>query len=153
MWSFEGEFIARFSKEYEVVPITDDVWAGELDRRLQGFLARMESTGNRQNLDVQGELAATRRRFREEKRLPSLPVHGRRMRADAGGNIWIEAWPDDQIFPSSIWHLFLAESERFAGTVEMPPRFRPTAIYTDAVVGIHKDDLDVESVREYPIIR
>jgi hypothetical protein len=152
-WSFNGDPLYRHRKDHEVVPISDPVWDGELERWEQSFLERMESTGNRQRLNVQSELAAMRRRFRDKKRLPNLPVHGRRMLADANGNIWIEAWPDDLASPSPQWHLFLAESRRFVGTVEMPPRFRPTAIYSDAVVGVHRDDLDVESVREYPIIR
>lgn len=152
-WSFRGRFMARYKKDHEVVPITDEVWAGELERREENFLARMGSTGNRQRLDVQAELAAMRRRFRGEKRLPTLPVHGRRMKADSDGNIWIEAWPDDLNRPSFTWHLFLAESEGFVGSVEMPPRFRPVSIYSDLVVGIQTDELDVQSVRVYPILK
>ncbi len=59
----------------------------------------------------------------------------------------------DQTRASPTWHVFLAEAERFVGTVELPAGFRPTAIYADAILGVQRDELDVESIREYKVIR
>lgn len=54
--------------------------------------------------------------------------------------------------PVRDWIAVSAEG-RWLGTVQMPPGFEPHAFTADGVVGLYKDDMGVEQVRDYAILR
>jgi hypothetical protein len=70
---------------------------------------------------------------------------------DDAGNIWILDY-DDRINPAGGWSVYDAEG-RLVARVRMPETFRPQHIGQDFVLGVERDDLDVEHVRLYPLIR
>jgi hypothetical protein len=67
---------------------------------------------------------------------------------DADGNSWMRAYraPFDE--GDARWHIVDGEGVWRADAL-LPGRLRVTRITADAVVGIHRDDLGVESVRVY----
>jgi hypothetical protein len=69
---------------------------------------------------------------------------------DASG-VWLRPFqfPDDTA--GAVWPGFNANGY-YEGTVSMPPRFRPTAVNGDIVLGVYQDSLDVESVRAYRVV-
>jgi hypothetical protein len=90
---------------------------------------------------------------------PTLPAFGG-ITVDTEGNIWVrEAYVGDYIprggwgqvpdFPTQ-WSVF-GPTGRWLVDVTMPPRFRPMQITRDAVLGLARDDDDVEHVRLYRI--
>lgn len=70
--------------------------------------------------------------------------------ADAEGNVWVQefVWP----LGGRLWSVLSPEG-RWLGEVEMPERLRPTHIGRDFVVGVWRDDLDVQHVRVHAIRR
>lgn len=67
------------------------------------------------------------------------------------GGLWLHPFrlPDDTA--ALAWPRFDAEGF-YEGTALMPPRFRPTAVRGNVVLGVYQDALDVEFVRAYRLI-
>lgn len=70
---------------------------------------------------------------------------------DEAGNLWLEDFraPSDTV---TRWTVF-EPGGRMLGGVAVPEGFRPTHIGRDFVLGVEKDDMDVEYVREYRLIK
>jgi hypothetical protein len=62
--------------------------------------------------------------------------------------VWLRPFHLPDHSGASSWPMFDA-SGQFEGIATMPPGFRPTAVLRDLVLGVHRDSLDVESVRVY----
>ncbi|HEX7051745.1 MAG TPA: hypothetical protein VF188_16185 [Longimicrobiales bacterium] len=63
------------------------------------------------------------------------------------GGVWLQPFAiGDSI--DSAWQVYDSEGY-YAGRIELPARFRPTAVRGDLVVGVYRDSLDVEFVRAY----
>jgi hypothetical protein len=78
----------------------------------------------------------------------TMPAHGDLL-ADRAGNLWVSEFrvtPDD---PAS-WTVFDPEG-RMLGTVATPARFRVFDVGADYVLGVWRDDVDVEHVRMYSL--
>jgi hypothetical protein len=72
------------------------------------------------------------------------------LRLDTQSNLWVEGGGDAD--DSRTWSVFTPAGEYFAG-VTMPPRFYPYAIGTESVVGVWRDDLDVEYLQVRTIVK
>lgn len=92
-------------------------------------------------------------------RVRTLPATGRLL-VSRGGAIWVER-PDlveDPVLlewtreeqPPSYWDVFEA-SGRFLGTVRLPHTFDPRAVTDREVIGVLRDELDVEHVVRFRI--
>lgn len=95
-----------------------------------------------------------RRVLRERYRgLPvpdSLPVFGDLV-VDRAGRVWVEAYPDPEPDSATSWTVF-DRTGRKLSRLRMPGRFRPLEIGAGYVLGVWKDDLDVEYVRLYRLV-
>ena len=49
------------------------------------------------------------------------------------------------------WGLFDVDG-RWLGSLSLPPRFRLTDVEEDRILGVWRDELDVERVREYQLV-
>ncbi len=79
-----------------------------------------------------------------------FPAHGRLM-TDAGGNLWVQEY----LLPGETatrWTV-LDTAGRWLGMVDMPERFRPNEIGDDYVLGIWRDEADVQFVRMYHLLK
>ena len=74
------------------------------------------------------------------------------MLRDANANLWLKdyGWPPDET--AEIWQVFDANS-RWLGALDMPPRFNLMRVSGNYLLGIARDDLDVEHVRVYRLIK
>jgi hypothetical protein len=68
--------------------------------------------------------------------------------ADAEGNLWVQDFSPGE--PPAGWSVFDPEG-RFLGAVAMPDRFRPQQIGDDFILGVARDELDVERVQLYAL--
>lgn len=94
----------------------------------------------------------TRERLEPRPRVPAVPAFAE-LEVDDAGRLWVRdfamPWQDDR---PARWNVHDADG-RLLGTVEVPADLRVTHIARDAVVGITRDDLDVEHVRVYALRR
>lgn len=82
------------------------------------------------------------------------PAYGR-MLVDAVGNMWVSEYVERQsgLSPDArLWTVFDPQG-RLLGTVEMPASWLVLEIGDDYVLGVWRDDLDVERVRLYELIK
>jgi hypothetical protein len=70
---------------------------------------------------------------------------------DYAGILTIVATPVDRRVPARRWLVF-DSAGLLTATVETPAGFQPRAAAGDRVWGVHRDELDVESVRGYEIV-
>ncbi len=89
-------------------------------------------------------------RVRSAKYPPTLPfIAG--IQAGSDGTLWVQEMgrPGEQRQQFAVFD----STGVFLGRVRAPPRFQPTTIGTNEMVGVWKDSDDVEHVRVYPIRR
>lgn len=68
---------------------------------------------------------------------------------DDAGNIWLADY-DDRIGPAGAWSVHDPDG-RLIARIHMPDRFRPMHIGGDFVLGVERDEFDVEHVRMYRV--
>lgn len=73
------------------------------------------------------------------------------MLLDDDGALWVRGFSRDPD-ASARWDAFDGDG-RLLGTIEMVPRFRPLHVGRDFVLGVWRDDMDVEHVRLYGLTR
>ena len=132
-----GRLHTILRRAYDPRPVTDE----------------MVATLKQEGLDAaQSPESRTRiERWWADRQLPAiLPPHGRRLLRDAADNLWIEEYQARGDVPA--WSVFDAEG-RWLGIVDMPDGFRPLDIGRDYVLGVRRDDLDVEHVQVYDLIK
>jgi hypothetical protein len=81
------------------------------------------------------------------------------IRVDANGNVWVRhtwsRWAPDSDMHDHLerrWTVF-ASRGAMLGDVVTPPRFRLSDIGDDYVLGVWRDEVDVERIREYRLIK
>lgn len=96
------------------------------------------------------EAATMRESFRDLQRVPSLPVY-RSLVADDAARLWVQeyALPGEER-ESDGWILF-DEDGRMLGGVQFPVDFRPLFIDAEVMIGVARDEYDVEYVRVYAL--
>lgn len=91
------------------------------------------------------------RRIYEAMEVPAtLPAHARVV-VDRLNHVWVERYASTS-GPESQWLVFSPVGEA-AGRVTLPARFTPHDIGTDYLLGVLRDDLDVERVIRIPLAR
>jgi hypothetical protein len=81
--------------------------------------------------------------------VPELrPAYGRLL-VDAAGNLWVSEYAAYPVVPVS-WNVFAADGG-LLGEVQMPDRFQVYEIGEDYLLGVWRDEIDVEHVRIYPL--
>jgi hypothetical protein len=78
------------------------------------------------------------------------PAYGD-LRVDPSGHLWVAAFASFPSLPEH-WSVFGPEGQ-WLGSVEMPPRFYPWDFGEDWLLGTEADDLGVEYVVLYPLIK
>lgn len=86
------------------------------------------------------------RRLYEAQPTPSTRPAYAQLLFDAEGRLWVQDYAVDGDARS--WSVF-DQDGAWMGDVTFPPRFRPTQILSDEVVGVWRNELDVEHVRVY----
>lgn len=144
------------SESYEIQAFRPDGQLEALIRRVHETLpVRPEDLSNyireRQRY-VSGENARRRMEamFRGLPIPATMPAHGD-MLLDVEGNLWVEDYqPAGTERPR--WAVF-SGGGRWLGTVELPARFEPFQIGVDFILGQRVDELDVQYLEVYRLIR
>lgn len=111
---------------------------GDLEEYIQG---RLETAPPERRPGIRQEI--------EDMPVPSTkPAYGGVL-ADEVGNLWVSAWALYPDLPES-WTLLDPEG-RWLGEVILPPAFSPFAIGDDWILGVERDEMDVEYVVLYPL--
>lgn len=102
------------------------------------------------------EQAPPRSRVRSQifdiPRVPTLPAYGEMLHVDAAGDLWVrEFTPPWQEDAPSQWAVFDPDG-RWLGTVSTPAGLEVHEIGDDYVLGVARDELDVERVRLHRLI-
>lgn len=136
-----GRLVRLVRRPVEPVPVTDaDVAERKrLDLENMGTVGAAQSAAFRRMVEARWEGAVIP---------PAMPAHGP-MLAGADGRLWVRetAPPADE---TPRWVAF-RDDGTMLGTVALPPRFRALEFGADYVLGVRRDDLDVERVELYPL--
>ena len=136
-WSPEGSLVRLIRRPIEPRAVTQ----ADIDRYKQQQLENASSDNDRRELErTLGEMPYPGR----------MPAHGP-IRLDDDGNLWVTEYSPWTTEPTR-WTVFDREG-RAIGSVTLPPRFTVHQIGSDYVLGLVRDDLDVEQVVVYGLAR
>jgi hypothetical protein len=127
---------------FEPTPVTEEMFQAVLQRRLDG-VDRMRGLSP-------SALQAIRRNLETMPVVEALPPY-RSVLLDAEGNLWVERYPPPGE-EHATWDVFDGEGA-WLGTLTLPPRFEVREVGADYVLGVWIDELDVEFVRQYGLIK
>lgn len=133
-----GRLLQRVRRaDLEPVPVTPDL--ADLDLEL--YMAQEKTHGH-----DQAQLDGMKRMREEMPVAEFLPAY-RDLLVDGEHHLWARRDPGvDDLDAPSVWDIFEA-SGRFLGSLELPPRFEPFEIGGDYVLGVLKDELDIEHLQ------
>ena len=150
----DGRLVRRLSREYEAVPVTSEL----VDRfrdRARAYWDTASTAGER----VLGKANDEARAGMDH--VETLPPIGR-MYASNDGALWVERidlvadpleleWQRPPPPPRETkWDIF-DPAGRFLGTATLPPKFSPRLVGDRWVLGVLRDDLDVQYVARFEI--
>jgi hypothetical protein len=104
----------------------------------------------RRNFPAPEVAAAIAQRIDETPRPDHAPAYGRLL-VDAAGNLWISEYSFVPITPLA-WRVFDHAGNELA-RASLPERFQVFEIGTDYVLGVWRDELDVEQVRMHRLVK
>ena len=162
-----------FGRSTEVAAGGSDVWIGDTDRfeiRRYGFDGRLEALvrwdfepvvvddalierAMREELegaDDDNERRMIRRRWEDIPIPATLPAY-EALRVDRAGNLWIQSFEVPGA-PERVWSVLTREGV-WLGNVSFPDRFRPLEIGDDYVIGRFGDELDVEHIQIWELVK
>jgi len=129
-----GRVVRRFGRAWEPKPVTPE----EKEKYRAQVLSGAQSDFERRDAES---------RLRIMVFADTHPAHDTRMIVDSGGNLWVALQPSETT-ETRMWSVFDPEGV-YLGDVSIPKLLRVKEIGIDAVVGVWRDELDVQSVRAY----
>jgi len=133
----DGRLVRLIRRAWAAPPVTDEALARLLAQRV-----------------AEAPNDEARRRIEESYAdLPTpetMPAY-RDLEIDAGGNLWVRDFEPNDEAPQP-WSVF-TPAGHLLGTLMLPAGFGVTQIGDDFVLGAWRDDLDVEHVRSYALIK
>ena len=161
-----------FGRSTETAGGSAAIWVGETDRfeirrygldgQLDGIVRRafdpiivddaLVQTAMAEELEDadDDQRQAIRRRWESVQVPPTLPAF-EALRVDRVGNLWVQSFEIPGA-PERMWSVFTRDGA-WLGDVAFPDRFRPLEIGDDYVVGRFGDDLDVEHVQIWELVK
>jgi 6-bladed beta-propeller len=130
-----GRHLRSLRRSFGPRPVTDDLLA-----RIRTLELDTVSEGRREFLENDWAARPHAATFR---------AYDANWIADAAGNLWIPGFVTP--FDSATDWTVLDAGGRWLGSVSMPSAFRPEEIGTDYVLGVWKDEFDVETIRRYAL--
>ncbi len=94
-----------------------------------------------------GHEPRVRSSFAEETLPDSIPVFSALL-VDARNRVWVERYQPEYETGPALWWIIGPEG-RIEDTIALPHRFTPYQVDDSLIVGVERDELDVERVREY----
>jgi hypothetical protein len=155
--SFKVRVMDRNGREVRVLRRSiapEAVTADDREAVIQQSLAMMRASreGSAATIDRVEKQLREKTRFADVKPVFSHIIE------DEAGNVWVEhfRWLDKDILAPnpkpSRWSVFDPQGT-FLGEIQVPASFLVSSITNDQVIGFFKDELDVEHVRVYGLIK
>jgi hypothetical protein len=104
-----------------------------------------------ENIEDENERRARRKELDDYDYPAQAPAFGSGILADTQGDLWIPEF-SVRIDEGRAWQVF-GPDYRLLGTVRTPARFTPRYVDDDMVLGVWRDEVDVEYVRGYELIK
>ena len=136
-WAPDGRLVRLIRRDIQPGAVSQ----ADIDRYKQQQLDNTRSDNDRRELE---------KALAEMPYPDRMPAHGP-IRMDDDGNLWVQDYSPWTTEPTR-WTVF-DEEGRAIGTVTLPPRFTVHQIGSDYVLGMIRDDLDVEQVVVYGLAR
>jgi hypothetical protein len=150
---WQGNLVVGTQDSFELVELGPE---GEVTRvvRIPGWDLSLDPGEMEEYLQLRLQGVPQERRPAVRKELEAMPVPSTKpaygqVLSDEPGNLWVGEWT---LFPGipQRWTV-LDRAGGWLGEVAMPGRFLPFAIGEDWVLGVERDDLDVQYVLLYPL--
>lgn len=154
VYDSNGRYWRRATRAVEPTPVTEDL----IDSYRDVMDAYWDTAQRRPEWEIGKAADEARPALPHVDALPQLG----RLLVSREGNIWVERidldpeplareWTRAPRTPvSTLWDVFDPDG-RFVHTVELPPRFSPHDVGADWIVGVQRDDLDIEYVIRYVV--
>jgi hypothetical protein len=162
-----------FARSTEIAAGSSEVWIGDTDRFeiwRYGFDGRLEAIVRRtyeplvvddalvgrameeelREADDDNERRIIRRRWEEIPLPATLPAY-ESLAVDRAGNLWVQRFEIPGA-PERVWSVFGSDGA-WLGDVSFPDRFRPLEIGDDYVLGRFGDELDIEHVQLWDLVK
>lgn len=142
-YTADGRLVRLVRRAVKPLPVTPEdaeaQKARELERSADGAPAAMAAQFRRMTEDKWANVTLP----------PTFPAHGE-LRVDPSGRLWVQETtrPADA---TPRWSAFDADG-RLLGTISMPDEFRVLEFGRDYVLGVQRDENDVEQARLYPLL-
>jgi hypothetical protein len=104
-----------------------------------------------ENIEDENDRRARRQELDDYDYPAQAPAFGSLILADAQGDLWVPEF-SVRADRGMTWQVF-APDYRLLGAVRTPARFVPRSIGDDIVLGVWRDEFDVEYVRGYELIK
>jgi hypothetical protein len=132
-----GTHLRSLRRSFEPRPVTDDL----IDRLLA---AELDAAPEDRRPAIQTDYA-------ERPRAATLPAFADTWLVDREQHLWIREYvaPVDT---ANDWSVFDPDGA-WLGTMQLPDSFTPHQIGSDFIIGVQRNELDVETVRRYPLTR
>jgi 6-bladed beta-propeller len=135
VYDIDGRFLRSIRREFNRRPVSDDI------------IARLRQ------IDLDTVKDAQRERVTHDwdvrPHAEYFPAYGNNWIMDADSNLWVPGYTTG-IDDVTDWSVF-ARDGRWLGIVRIPTAFRLEEIGTGYVMGVWRNDLDVQTVRRYPL--
>ena len=140
IYGFEGTLEGEFKREYSPREVSESVLAAAEARELERV----------QGPESDMWRAQIAYRYRRGPRADALPTY-QRLLVDAEGHVWAQHFlaPGDSV---TTWSVF-APTGPFLGEVETPASLRLLDVGTSRAVGVWTDELDVQTIRVYEVVK
>lgn len=136
-FSLEGKHLQTIREDRATVPVT----TAEVEAYVSDFIARASGRVN----------TSTYRQYFQEIEWPkTYPAYGQ-LKVDGAGNLWVEEYP---IPGKDIrdWTIYSRSGGRIA-VITLPRGFRLLEAGRDYVLGVWRDELDVDYIRVYGLVK
>jgi hypothetical protein len=153
---YADEILVGNGDTYEIRAYGEDGALRRIIRRLIGQIPVTPEHLERYRAVQLARLPTANSRRRWERVFPEMPVSVTlpafdSLTVDVEGNLWVRHYEIESDVVRS-WDVF-DRAGRWLGTIQSPPRFHVFEVGSDYVLGLWKDDLDVEHVQMHELIK
>jgi hypothetical protein len=136
-YGFDGQLNGLVRRAFDTVPVDDALIGVAMAEELEGA-------------EDDNEARMIRRRWEDIPIPATLPAY-ESLGVDRAGNLWAQTFEIPGV-PERTWSVFTADGA-WLGDVVLPDRFRPLEIGDDYILGRFGDDLDVEHIQIWELVK
>lgn len=161
---YEGKVVLGFAEEMEIEWRTPSGRVTQIARIFDGVNRTVSESDISKEVDrylevfgtsANRSLDATRQEMLQRPRMDTKPAYSHLL-VDTDGYVWLGEYVSNPFLvppsPPEAWHV-IAPDGSWATTLQLPARFLPFWIDSEMVLGVARDQWDVETVVAYRLVR